>query len=107
MVSPSSNLPNGSMPPVISISVSGPAKESSASRPSARSLNRNRRLDGWMRLVALEREVLVAEAEDVLHLRIEAKPRQGPWRAADLLLRLLEMVQIEMGIAEGDDQFIG
>src|SRR5882724_2415916 len=45
--------------------------------------HRHRGLDVRMRLVALEREVLVAEREQVLHVRIELHHRQRFWRARE------------------------
>ena len=47
-------------------------------------------LDVRVRLVAFEREILVAEGEDVLHRRIEPHRRQRARRARQLQPRLLD-----------------
>src|SRR5581483_4204522 len=57
-------------------------------------------LDMRMRVVALEFEVFVAEAEDILHVGIDLHRRQRPGRPCQLQSRLLEMIGIEMGVAE-------
>ena len=64
-------------------------------------------LDVRMRLVAFEREILVAEGEDVLHRRIEPQRRQRLRRARQLQMRLLEMIEIKMRVAEGVDELAG
>src|ERR1700686_5238983 len=56
-------------------------------------------LDMRVRVVTFEFEVLVAEAEDVLHLGIDLHSRQRPGRPRQLQPRLLEMIGIEMGVA--------
>ncbi len=50
-------------------------------------------LDVRVRVVALEREILVAEGEDILHRRIDPHRRQRARRARQLQPRLLEMVR--------------
>src|SRR4029079_5814015 len=60
----------------------------------------NRRLDVRVRIVALERKVLVPEREDILHIRIDLHDRQLPCRARQLQPRLFEMVGVEMRVAE-------
>src|SRR5438093_385863 len=53
-----------------------------------------------MGVVALQREVLEAERGEVLHLRVEPHARKRPRRALELLARLLEVVQIEVRVAQ-------
>src|SRR5665213_444587 len=61
---------------------------------------RDRSLDVRMRVVAFEREVFVAERENVLHLRIDLHHRQRPGWARQLQPGLLEMVGIKVSVAE-------
>src|ERR1700733_15469405 len=61
----------------------------------------NFRLDVRMRLIAFEREILIAERENIPNLRIEAHVRQRIGLARELLARLVEMIEIEMRGAEG------
>ena len=44
------------------------------------------------------------EPEDVLDLRVEPEARQRPWRPAQLLFRLLEVVGVEMRVPERMDE---
>ena len=65
------------------------AKHERGCRPAQRGADRQGShrhlgLDVRMRVVALEREILVAEAEDVLHRRIDAHRRQRARRARQL-----------------------
>src|SRR5215475_4115559 len=69
-----------------------------------RTSHRDLGLDARVRIVGLERKVLVAEGEQVGDRRIEAHARQGSGRALELQPRLLEMVQVEVGVAEGVDK---
>src|SRR5436309_2704071 len=57
-----------------------------------------------MGVVALQREVLEAERGEVLHLRVEPHARKRPRRALELLARLLEVVQIEVRVAQRQDE---
>ncbi len=57
-----------------------------------------------MRLIALEPEVFVSEAEDVLHIGIDVHARQRIRRARQLQLSLLDMIEIKMRIAERMDE---
>src|SRR5512138_1257529 len=75
--------------------------------PLATHLNSHRRLDRRVRVVALEREILVAEAKDVRHVRVELHRRQGPRRAGKLLARLVEVVEVEMRIAQRVNEVAG
>src|ERR1019366_7034227 len=63
-------------------------------------LNRYGRLDRGMRIVILEREILVLEIEQVLHGRIEPHGGELARLARQLLARLLEMVHVEVRVAE-------
>src|SRR4051794_17374103 len=58
-----------------------------------------------VRLVILEREIVIGKAEDVANLRIQPHDRKRIRAARELLTRLIEMVQMKMGIAEGMDEF--
>src|SRR5207244_3802757 len=76
-------------------------------RANAASLYRYRRTDRRQRIVSLQREVLVAEREEVLHGGIQAHHRQWPWGPGELLTRLLEVIEVQVGIAQGMDEFAG
>src|SRR5688572_9083186 len=60
-----------------------------------------------MRIVALEREILVLELEDVCDGGVELQQRQRAGNARELFTRLIKMVEIEMGVAESVDQIAG
>src|SRR5437870_4706398 len=60
-----------------------------------------------MRLVALEREILVLELEQLAPRGVEAHAREGPRRAGELRARLLEVIEIQVRIAEGEDELAG
>src|SRR5579859_4748489 len=70
---------------------------------SCNTSHRDRCLDRRMRIVTFEREVLVTEGKQVL-LRREAHARERARRAGKLLPRLLDMVEIEVHVAECKDQ---
>ncbi len=53
-----------------------------------------------MRVVALDRDVVVGEREQVADIGIQAQRRQRPRRARQLLARLLEVVRIQVRIAQ-------
>ena len=57
-----------------------------------------------MRLVAFQRKVLVAKSKQVLDRRVQVEPGEGIRRAAQLLPRLVEMVQVQVRIAERMDK---
>lgn len=57
-----------------------------------------------VRIVAFDRKVFETEAKDVLDARIDAKTGKLLRRARELLFRLLDMVQIEVNVAEGMDE---
>src|SRR6266550_6625786 len=69
--------------------------------------HRHLRLDVRVRRVVFELEILEAEGEQVLHRRIELHHRQLARRARQLQMRLLQMVEIKMRIAEGVDELAG
>src|ERR1043166_3562335 len=69
--------------------------------------HRDLRLDVGVGLIVLQPEVFVAEGEDVLNLGIEMHDRQRMGLARQLLARLVEMVKIEVRIAESVDEFAG
>ena len=48
--------------------------------------------------------VIKSETKQVFDIRIECERGQRPWRAAHLQFGLLEMVRVDMGIAEGVDK---
>src|SRR6185295_18953465 len=54
--------------------------------------HRHRGFDVRMRLVAFEREILVAECEQVLHRRIELHHRERLGRTRELQVRLLQVI---------------
>src|SRR5688572_5884989 len=58
-----------------------------------------------MRIVALEREIAELELEDRLHGGIDGHGRQRTRLALELESGLLEMVRVEMRVAEGVDEF--
>ena len=57
-----------------------------------------------MRVVVLDGDVVEGEIEERSYGRVETHLRQRPRIARELEARLLEMVQIEMRIAEGMDE---
>src|SRR5271155_4058670 len=62
--------------------------------------NGDRRLDRGMGPIALQTEILVIEAEQV-GLGRQHEIRERVRRACELQLRLIDMVQVEVGVAEG------
>src|SRR6185437_13432588 len=64
-------------------------------------------MDRRVRVVADQLEVLVDEIEQRAHLGIELNPRQGTRLPPELLVSLVEMVEIEMHVAEGMDELAG
>ena len=63
-------------------------------------LNSDRSLDGRMRVVAAQGEVLEAEIVDVRDGGIQRHRRQGTGFAADLLASLIEMIRIQVKVAK-------
>src|SRR5262249_29244401 len=62
--------------------------------------HRDLRLDMRMRIVAFEHEILIAEREQILRRRRKPHGGEPARRAGELLARLLEVVRIEMRVAE-------
>src|SRR3954469_1222598 len=60
-----------------------------------------------MGLVALDSEVFVLEFEQLAACGVEAHAREGARAAGELLARLLEVVEVEMSVAEGEDELAG
>src|SRR4051794_26134907 len=76
-------------------------------RRMVRTFNRSHRdsysylgLDMRVRVVAFEREVFIAEGEDILHRRVDLHDWQRPRRARQLQPGLLEVIGVEMRVAE-------
>src|ERR1700730_18029089 len=83
---------------------------SGRARRIIRDINRSHRdlgLDVRVRVVAFEHEVFVAECEDILHIRIELHHRQRPRRARQLQPGLLEVVGIEVSVAQCVNEVAG
>src|SRR3974390_3605312 len=81
----------------------GAAARISGSKGSHRHLG----LDVRMRIVVLDREVLITEAEDLVCLRIDSHFRQRPRRARQLQPRLLDMIHVKMRVVEGVHELPG
>ena len=61
----------------------------------------------WVGIVTNEFEVLVLEIEEALDVGVEFHLGQGTRLTGQLELRLLDVVQIEMGVACGVDEVTG
>ena len=72
--------------------------------PGLSFLHRHFRLDVRMRVVVLQREILVHEVEDGPDLWVEPHRRQWSRLAGQLEPRLFDMVQIEVRIAQSEDE---
>ena len=57
-----------------------------------------------MRLIVDDIEILEAELADIGNLAFENQPGRGQRLALELLIRLSEMVEIEVGIAQRVDE---
>src|SRR3712207_4722760 len=62
---------------------------------------RDGRLDARVRVVALDRDVLEVERVELGDRRVQPQGRQRPRLAGQLEPRLLEVVGVEVGVAEG------
>jgi len=60
-----------------------------------------------MGVVVFEAEVFVAEVEDRFDGGVNAEVRQRAGLAVELQAGLVEVVVVEMGVAEGMDEFAG
>ena len=58
----------------------------------------------WPGVIALQLEVLVFEVEDALHVRIDLHRGQLTRLTCQLQTGLIEVVQIEVGVASGVDK---
>ena len=70
-------------------------------------LDRDRGLDGRPGVVAFEGEVLVLEIVQVLHVWVDAHCREWAGLTGELLADLIEMVQVDVGVAGGVDEVAG
>ena len=59
------------------------------------------------RVIVLQMEVFVAEVEQVFHVGIEHHTRQGARRTGELQPGLVQVVEVEMGVAGGVDEVAG
>ena len=66
--------------------------------------DRDRRPDRRVGDVVVQPEIVEAEGEQVVDLGIDPHPRQRLGRAAELLARLVEMVGVEVRVAERVDE---
>ena len=64
-------------------------------------------LDRGMGVVALQREVIVAEILQGFHGGIEQHPGKWAWFTRELLAGLIEVVHVEVEVAEGVDELLG
>lgn len=55
----------------------------------------------WMGVVALKGEVGIGELVEGCDVGVEPHDGEGPGRAGELESRLVEVVEVEMGVAEG------
>src|SRR5580765_8645571 len=67
----------------------------------------DRRLDSGMGIVMFEREIAEAEVEDRGHRGVQGHGGQRPRLARELEAGLLDMVRIEVDVAEGEDELAG
>src|SRR3989344_8167900 len=63
-------------------------------------LDSNRRFDWWVRIGPLQRKVLEAKTENILHIRIDRHTRQRTRRARKLFTHLVDVVVIDVHVAE-------
>ena len=70
-------------------------------------LDRDGSLDGRPGVVAFEGEVFVLEIEDGLHIWVDAHCRERAGLTGELLADLIEMVQVDVGVAGGVDEVAG
>src|SRR4051794_6075642 len=67
----------------------------------------HRGFDVRVGLIILEREILIMKTENIGHRRIQFHDRQSKWTAGELLTRLIQMIGIEVSIAERMDELTG
>ena len=61
--------------------------------------------DAWIRVVVNELEVFIPEGEDILYFRIDLHLRQLARLTAELSRNLFEVVDIDVGVSCGMDEF--
>lgn len=66
--------------------------------------DRDRRLDAGERVVVVDTEVVEIERVDVGDFRVEPERRQRARLTCELLLRLLEVVEVEVGVTASPDE---
>ena len=64
----------------------------------------NGRFDVWVWVVISQFEVLILEVEDALHVGVDFHLRQMARLASQLQLRLLNVVEVEVGVASRIDK---
>src|SRR5215210_212225 len=74
---------------------------------SVGNLYRDRRPDSRLRIVTLNHDVVVSEVEQRAHGRIEPQLGKRPQRAGELQAGLLQVVGVEVGVAERVDEIAG
>src|SRR5215467_7641155 len=67
--------------------------------------HRDRSLDVRVRLIVLQREVFIFETENVFHRWVQLHGRQRIGPSRKLFARLVQMIEIQMGVAESVDEF--
>src|ERR1035437_7084301 len=67
----------------------------------------DRGLDARVGVVPRQCEVGFDEVVDSLAVRVDQEPGECPWRSGQLKPRLVEVVEIEVGVAQGVDQVAG
>src|ERR1700692_2703404 len=65
------------------------------------------RLDMRVRVVALDGKILEAEREQIGHGPINAQDRQSPRQPGELEARLIEVIEIEVSVAQRVDELAG
>lgn len=58
----------------------------------------------WPRVVVLQLEIFVLEAEDIFYVRIDFHGRQRTGSTCQLEVHLLQVVQVDVGISERMDE---
>lgn len=67
-------------------------------------LNGNGRFDARHRIVVQQEDIVVADLENTRRIILALHLRQRPWCSAELFHCLLQVVAVEMGVAEGVDE---
>lgn len=61
----------------------------------------------WPGVVSLQLEILILEIKEILNIRIQLHHGQRAWLTGELEACLIQMVQVEMGVAGGMDECAG